>query len=135
MYSRPKGELALVAAIATALADTLQTEIGMLLGRQPFLPTTFEPVPAGTPGAVSLEGTLAGLAASAFLSGVAILAGLIPWAAFPVVLIAAFAGTFLESYLGACPRRREWLGGAGLNFTATLTGALAAMILAGLFPD
>lgn len=127
-------QLALVASIATALSDTIQTEVGMLLGRRPFLPTTFQPVPAGTPGAVSLEGTLAGVGASALLAGVALLIGLIEWEAFPIVLIAAFAGTFLESYLGASPKRHQWLGGAGLNFTATLTGALAAMILAGLFP-
>ena len=127
-------QLALVASIATALADTIETELGMLLGRRPFLPTTFQPVPAGPPGAVSAEGTLAGVVASAVLAVVAVLLGLMQWAAFPVILIAAFAGTFLESFLGACPKRHEWLGDAGLDFTATLTGALAAMILAGLFP-
>ncbi len=125
-------QVALVAAIATALADTVESELGVLLGRRPFLLTTFEAVPAGTPGAVSLEGTIAGVAASAVLAGIAILVGLVEWSLLPVILIAAFAGTSLESYLGGSPQRRGWLGSAGLNFTATLTGALAAMLLAGL---
>ncbi|CAI7870427.1 unnamed protein product, partial [Closterium sp. NIES-53] len=38
-----------------------------------FLVTSFQPVPRGTEGAVSLEGTLAGLAAAVVLSAAALL--------------------------------------------------------------
>ena len=49
--------LAFAGAFATAAADTASSEIGQLLGRRTFLITTFRPVPRGTEGAVSLEGT------------------------------------------------------------------------------
>src|SRR6185503_7894139 len=52
------------AGVATAAADTSSSEIGQLLGRRTYLPTNFKPVPRGTEGAVSLEGTLAGILAS-----------------------------------------------------------------------
>src|SRR5206468_10192232 len=63
-----------VAALATAAADTAGSEIGQLLGRRAFLPLTFRRVERGTEGAVSLEGTLAGLIASLLVAvaGVAI---------------------------------------------------------------
>jgi uncharacterized protein (TIGR00297 family) len=55
--------VALAGAFATALFDTVSSEIGQLYGRHPFLITTLKRVPVGTDGAVSAEGTLAGLAA------------------------------------------------------------------------
>src|SRR5207237_5757499 len=55
--------LAAAAALATATADTTASEIGQLIGRRTFLPLTLKRVPVGTEGAISIEGTLAGLAA------------------------------------------------------------------------
>jgi uncharacterized protein (TIGR00297 family) len=52
------------ASFAAKLADTVSSEVGKAYGRQTFLITTFQPVPAGTEGAVSLEGSLAGVAAA-----------------------------------------------------------------------
>jgi uncharacterized protein (TIGR00297 family) len=54
--------LAYAAAVATAAADTCSSEVGKAYGRRTFLITTFRPVPPGTEGAVSLEGTLGGFA-------------------------------------------------------------------------
>ncbi len=53
--------LAYAAAVATAAADTTSSEVGKAYGRRTILITTFRPVPPGTEGAVSLEGTLGGL--------------------------------------------------------------------------
>jgi len=50
-----------ITALATAAADTAGSEIGQLLGKRTFLPLTFRRVPRGTDGAISVEGTLAGL--------------------------------------------------------------------------
>ena len=61
--------LAFAAAFATAAADTVSSEIGKAFGRRTFLITTLRPVPRGTDGAVSLEGTLAGVAALAPVAG------------------------------------------------------------------
>ncbi len=41
-------------------------------GKTTYLITSLERVPRGTEGAVSLEGTLAGLAAAAFTAGIAV---------------------------------------------------------------
>jgi uncharacterized protein (TIGR00297 family) len=71
--------LALVAAFATAAADTVASEIGQAFGRTTYLVTSFKRVRAGTDGAVSLEGTLAGIVASAFLAAFAAATSLITW--------------------------------------------------------
>jgi uncharacterized protein (TIGR00297 family) len=71
--------LALVAAFATAAADTVSSEIGQAYGRTTYLVTSFKRVPAGTGGAVSLEGTLAGIAASTVPAVFAAATSLITW--------------------------------------------------------
>src|SRR4029079_8397186 len=53
--------VAYAAAGATAAADTCSSEIGKAYGRRTFLITTLRPVPPGTEGAVSVEGTLGGM--------------------------------------------------------------------------
>ena len=53
--------LAYAASVATAAADTCSSEVGKAYGRRTFLITSLRPVPPGTEGAVSLEGTLGGL--------------------------------------------------------------------------
>ena len=67
---------AFVGALAAALADTLGTEIGTLAAGQPRSVPLFRPVPAGTPGAVSVAGTAATAAGSAAIALVGLAAGL-----------------------------------------------------------
>ena len=119
--------LALVAAFATAAADTVSSEIGQAFGRTTYLVTSFRRVPPGTDGAVSMEGTLAGIAASAALAGIAAATGLIAAPAVLVVILAAFAGTTLESYLGATLERVKRIDNEFVNFANTIAGGLAAM--------
>jgi uncharacterized protein (TIGR00297 family) len=121
--------LALVAAFATAAADTVSSEIGQAFGRTTYLVTSFKRVPPGTDGAVSLEGTLAGIAASAVLAIIAAQTGLIPWPGIVIVVVAAFIGTTLESYLGATLERMKTVDNEVVNFANTLAGGLAAMAL------
>ena len=60
--------LAYVAAVATAAADTCASEVGKAYGRRTVALTTLRPVPPGTEGGVSLEGTLGGLAGAALVA-------------------------------------------------------------------
>jgi len=53
--------LGYVASFSTKLADTTASEVGKAYGKSTFLITTLKPVPRGTEGAISLEGTLAGV--------------------------------------------------------------------------
>lgn len=122
--------LALVAAFATATSDTLGSEIGQLYGRRPVLPTTWRPVPPGTEGAVSVEGTLAGIAGSAVLGAVGWASGLYGPGWIGVVVVAAFAGTSVESYVGAVWGRKAKIGNEAMNFVNTLVGAAVALLAA-----
>lgn len=119
--------LAFVAAFATAAADTVASEIGQAFGRTTYLVTTLKRVPAGTDGAVSLEGTLAGIAASVFLAAFAAGTALITWHGAAVVVVAAFIGTTLESFLGATFERAKTIDNEVVNFANTVAGGLAAM--------
>ena len=119
--------LALVAAFATAAADTVSSEVGQAYGRTTYLITSFRRVPPGTEGAVSLEGTLAGIAASAILAGTATAIGLIPPSGIAVVVAAAFIGTTLESYLGATLSTAKAMDNEVANFLNTVAGGLAAI--------
>ena len=122
--------VAFAGAFATAAADTASSEIGQVLGRRTFLITTLRPVPRGTEGAVSLEGTLAGILAAAVVAGLGAALGLFGWAAAAVVVAGAFVGTTFESVVGAALEKRALLDNEALNFLNTLVGGLAAAGLA-----
>jgi uncharacterized protein (TIGR00297 family) len=117
----------MVAAFATATNDTLASEIGQAFGKRHYLVTSFRRVAAGTNGAVSLEGTLAGLLGGAVLAAVAWGLGLVTATGAIIVTVAAFAGATVESYLGATVERVQRLDNELVNFSNTLVGALAAI--------
>src|SRR5262249_48103734 len=125
--------LALVAAFATAACDTVSSEIGQAFGRTTYLVTNFKRVPAGTEGAVSLEGTLAGIAAAAVLAVVALALGLVTAAGSLLVVAAALFGSTLESYMGAVWERSRKIDNEAINFANTLAGALFAVAMPALF--
>jgi uncharacterized protein (TIGR00297 family) len=120
-------QIALTAALATAVFDTVSTEIGQVYGKHPILITNLRPVPPGTDGAVSIEGTLAGMAAGAVLAGLAWAMGTVPLAGAGVVIAAAFIGTTFESYLGATVEAVKVIDNEAVNFANTLVGALSAL--------
>jgi len=121
--------LALAGAFATAAADTVSSEVGKAFGRRTFLITTLRPVPRGTDGAVSLEGTLAGLAGALAVGALGAAAGLFPAAGIAVVVVAALVATTLESVVGATLEKRGLLDNDAVNFLNSLAGALAAAAL------
>jgi len=118
---------AMVAAMAEATADTVSSELGQVLGGTPRMITTLRRAPAGTDGAISPAGTLAGMVAAVVLVGVA-------WMALPqlsrvdagVALAAGLAGTVVDSLLGAGPERRGWLNNDAVNALSTMAAAVMA---------
>ena len=64
-------QVGFAASFASKLADTTSSEIGKAFGKTTYLVTTMQRVPRGTEGAISLEGTVAGIVAA---GGVGILA-------------------------------------------------------------
>lgn len=109
-------------ALATAGADTWATELGLLAARRPRSILSLRPVPPGTSGGVTPEGTLASLAGAA-TAGAAwtamewLQSGHRPGDAVRGIVRTALAGTagaLIDSLLGAtvqgaywCPRCHE----------------------------
>ena len=122
------------ASFAAKLADTFGSEIGKRWGRTTLLITNLRPVPAGTEGAVSVEGTLASALGSLLMTLVMAGLGLLPsGAAFLLVLLVGFVATLLESLLGAVGQGRwPWLSNELVNGLQTAWAAGLAMIAAWL---
>lgn len=120
--------LGYVASFSTKLSDTAASEVGKAYGQRTFLITTLKPVPPGTEGAVSLEGTLAGVVASLAIALVGWGLGLITGAGIGICLLAAFIATNLESLIGATLQSRwDWFTNELVNVINTLLGALIAV--------
>lgn len=123
--------LAFTTALAAGGSDTIASEIGKAFGRRTWSITSLSRVPPGTSGAMSLEGTLAGIAGAAGLGLVAIALGLVPRAALWIVVAASTGGALLESWLGATLEGPGILNNDMLNFINTAAAALVAVALAG----
>jgi len=118
---------ALVAALTAGGSDTVASEIGKAWGRSTFLVTTFGRVTPGTPGAMSLEGTAAGLLAALALAAIGAGAGLIPVSAILIVVAAATAGALVESALAVTLEGPGILNNDMLNFINTAVAAAVAV--------
>ncbi len=123
-------QLGFVASFCTKLSDTCGTEIGKAYGKRTFLITTLQPVPRGTEGAVSLEGTLAGVVGSIALAIVGWLVGLISVWGILIAAIAAFVATTIESLIGATIEDKvPFLTHDIVNILNTLIGAIVAIAI------
>jgi uncharacterized protein (TIGR00297 family) len=126
--------LGYVASFSTKLSDTTASEVGKAYGQRTFLITTLQPVPRGTEGAVSLEGTLAGVVGSVAIALVGWLVGLISPLGIVFCILAAFIATNLESVIGATLQNRlAWLTNEWVNVLNTLIGAAVAISMGYLF--
>ncbi|MBE9208370.1 TIGR00297 family protein [Nostoc sp. LEGE 06077] len=126
--------LGYVASFSTKLSDTSASEVGKAYGKRTFLITTLQPVPRGTEGAVSLEGTLAGVVASIAIACVGWAVGLIDLLGILWCILAAFIATNLESVIGATLQTKyTWLTNELVNILNTLIGAIAAILLGWLW--
>jgi uncharacterized protein (TIGR00297 family) len=122
--------LAYAAAVATAAADTCSSEVGKAFGRRTFLITTLRPVPPGTEGAISAEGTFAGLAGGTIVAIVGAAGGLYGPRALVLVAIAGLLGSLAESVLGTVAEKRGWLDNDLLNAVNTAIGAALVVLMA-----
>jgi uncharacterized protein (TIGR00297 family) len=122
--------LGYVASFSTKLSDTTASEVGKAYGKRTFLITTLQPVARGTEGAISLEGTLAGIVASLTIALLAWGLGMIDLIGIVFCVIAAFIATNLESLIGATLQSKwQWMTNEVVNIINTLTGAIVAILL------
>ena len=131
-YANDAALLAFAAALTAGASDTVASEIGKAWGHRTWLIAPLRRVPAGTSGAVSLEGTTAGLVGAFALAGVAIELGLVPGTALVPIVAGATIGSFIESGLGATLEPRGILNNDALNFINTGVAAFAALVVSEL---
>jgi len=122
-----------LAALAEAAADTVSSEIGQVLGGRPRMITTLRLAEPGTDGAITLTGTLAGIAAALLVAGIG------TWSLRGHILlfwVSAAGGVFgllFDSLLGATIERRGWLNNDAVNFLSTASAAGFALGLMAIF--
>ncbi|GAB7019738.1 DUF92 domain-containing protein [Halostagnicola bangensis] len=119
---------AFAGSVAAAMSDTLSSEVGSVFDK-PLLITTLEPVDPGTDGGITWQGTVAGF-------GGATIVAILSYAFFAevglagaaIIATAGFVGMIVDSILGATLEGSS-LGNQGVNFLATLSGAILCALL------
>ena len=106
--------------------------IGKRWGRHTVLITSLKPVPRGTEGAISLEGTAPSFLGSGLMALVMLQLGLLQGAgAWWLVTLVGLLATMLESLIGAGLQHRcAWLSNELVNALQTTIAAVLAMAAA-----
>ena len=123
---------AAIASISVALSDTLASEIGSLDTRTRSI-TTLQSVPAGTNGGMSPTGTVAALIGAIIISIIGVIfspedSTINDINLFLMLTLIGWLGCQVDSLLGALLENRGYLGKHSVNFLATFSGSLIAII-------
>jgi uncharacterized protein (TIGR00297 family) len=119
--------LALVTALTAGASDTVASEIGKAWGRRTLRLTNLQSVAPGTPGAVSLEGTAAGLAWAFVMSVTASALGLLPFGLLWMVILGATIGSIVENALAATLEADHIVNKDVLNFVNTFVAVAVVL--------
>ncbi len=120
---------AFVGAFAAAAADTIGTEVGQVKGRRAFTLAPPRAAAPGTPGAVSMEGSVAGLLGAAAVAACGTWGGFLPPEALALAAAAGLLGSLVESLASPLLRRSAAPGLLGNLVTTASGAALAALLL------
>lgn len=125
-------QLGFVASFCTKLSDTVSSEIGKAYGKTTYLVTTFKVVPRGTEGAMSVEGTFAGILASLLLASVGYFMGQIDVPGAVICVLASQIANLGESIIGAVFQDKEgfrWLNNDVVNVINISIGSILAVLM------
>jgi uncharacterized protein (TIGR00297 family) len=126
--ARDLSTLVIAAVLIAGAGDTVASEVGKGFGRPSAVSLIrTRRVPAGTPGAISLVGTMAGIGAVAAMAICADLLRLIASRDVASVATAAMLAVVADSAIAELLESRGWLDNDGVNLLATWTAALAAI--------
>ncbi len=116
------------AAFASALADTLSSEIGILSKRKPVLITTLKEVKAGTDGGVTPLGMVAAVVGATIIASVhfVLFQNII---FFFILVVSGVFGSLVDSFFGAVFERQGMLNNAEVNFLGSLGGTVLALAI------
>lgn len=123
---------AAVSSISVALSDTLASEIGSLDIRTRSI-TTLQSVPAGTNGGMSPTGTIAAFLGALTIAFVGVLLSPNDLSIsnnhlLILLTVIGWLGCQVDSLLGALLENRGYLGKHSVNFLATFSGVLMAIM-------
>lgn len=124
--------LAAIASISVALSDTLASEIGSLDIRTRSI-TTLQSVPAGTNGGMSPTGTVAAFFGALIIAVIGVIfspsdSSVSNINLFIFITVIGWLGCQVDSLLGALLENRGYIGKHSVNFFATFSGALMAIL-------
>jgi len=122
--------MAYCCSIASKMSDTAASEVGKAFHVKTYLISTLREVKPGTDGAVSVNGTLAGIAIS-------LLAALYSWttglvfntSGILIIIAAAMIATTAESFLGAIYQRQYCMSNELVNFVQTSIAAVVGGLM------
>jgi len=117
------------ACLGAALSDTVSSEIGIAYGKRHVDIVTRAQTAAGVNGAVSMEGSLAGLMGAVFMAIASVTAELASPSEAWIVLAGGTLGFFADSWLGSVYENDGLLTNDAVNAWATFAGGTAAMAL------
>jgi uncharacterized protein (TIGR00297 family) len=118
-----------IAALSEAAADTVSSETGKALARTARMLNSWKMVSAGTDGAISLAGTILGIAAAGIVGAEAVATGMLNARQSGIAVLAGMTGMFIDSLLGATLEARGWIGNNGVNLISTGCSVVLAAIL------
>ncbi len=121
--------LAFVSSVASALGDTMASEVGKT-AKNVYLITNLKKVSPGTSGGISVIGELSALLGCVLIFFLSLALGIAELLYAIPVILTSFIGIHIDSLLGATLEEKGYLNNSAVNFFGTFSaGALCYLLL------